>query len=225
MSDGSNEDIIVSDFTEQSAKQFRKQIIAKVAQDPGSPIIVYIDSYGGLLDSLNSMLETIEQISVPIITVCLGKAMSCGAVLLAAGDHRFCGRFSRVMIHQSTGGDYGPVENLQKNVDECKRMNDMFMAFLAKRCGKSLNDLKQIIKNNESRDLYLDAKDSLRFGIVDAIGLPLIKPMVMYHIEVAAEKTYKKSATIDSVKELKLKKNNRPDKNTKRRQNVKRNKK
>ena len=224
MSDGSNEDIIVNDFTEQSAKQFRKQVFSKAAQEPGAPIVVYIDSYGGLLDSLNSMLETIEQVSSPIVTVCLGKAMSCGAVLLAAGDHRFCGRSSRVMIHQSTGGDYGPVEHLQKNVDECKRMNDLFMAFLAKRCGKSLNHLKQIIKDNDSRDLYLDAKDSLKFGIVDAIGMPVVKQLTMYQIDIAPEKTYKKEASSDVPKEVKPKNNNRSDKKTKRRNNVKRSK-
>lgn len=222
MSDGTGEDIIVNDFTEQSARQFRKQVLAKVSQEPGAPLVIYIDSYGGLLDSLNSMLETIEQVSVPIVTVCLGKAMSCGAVLLAAGDHRFCGRFSRVMIHQSTGGDYGPVEHLQKNVDECKRMNDMFMAFLAKRCGKSLDSLKQIIKDNDSRDLYLDAKEALKFGIIDAIGTPNIKPIIMYQIDVTNEKHYSRNNSQN--KEQKPKNNNRSDKKTKRRTNVKRQK-
>jgi ATP-dependent Clp protease protease subunit len=192
MSDCSSDDIVVNDFTEQSAKQFRKQVLAKASQEPGAPIVIYIDSYGGLLDSLNSMLETLEQVSSPIVTVCLGKAMSCGAVLLAAGDHRFCGRMSRVMIHQSTGGDYGPVEHLQKNVDECKRMNDTFMAFLAKRCGRSLAELKQIIKDNDSRDLYLDADQCFKFGIIDAIGMPVVKNIVMYQIELTPEKNYKK---------------------------------
>ena len=217
MSDCSLDDIVINDFTEQSARQFRKQILARIEREPSAPIIVYIDSYGGLLDSLNSMLETMEQVNAPIVTVCLGKAMSCGAVLLAAGDHRFCGRNSRVMIHQSTGGDYGPVEHLQKNVDECKRMNDMFMSFLAKRCGKSLNSLKQIIKDNDSRDLYLDAQSCLKFGIIDAIGMPIIKQIMMYQVEVTNEKVYAKKAT--SKDNL-----DRFDKKiTKRRKNVSRN--
>lgn len=207
------DEIVVNSFNEESAKEFRKQLISKAVQDPGAPIIVYIDSYGGYLDSLNSMLETIEQVTNPIITVCMGKAMSCGAVLLAAGDHRFCGRSSRVMIHQSTGGDYGPVEELQKNVDECKRVNEMFMSFLAKRCGKTLNQLKQIIKDNESRDLYLNAEDCKKLGIVDFIGMPHIKPITMYQIEVAPEKVY-----ADNKPETKQKaSNNRIDKKTKRR--------
>jgi ATP-dependent Clp protease protease subunit len=212
MSESSIDDIIVNEFNEQSARQFRKQLITKAMQDPSAPIIVYIDSYGGYLDSLNSMLETIEQVTNPIVTVCIGKAMSCGAVLLAAGDHRFCGRFSRVMIHQSTGGDYGPVESLQKNVDECKRMNDMFMSFLAKRCNRSLTELKQIIKDNESRDLYLDPEECVKLGIIEAIGMPHIKQITMYQLDVAPEKKYtpaQKAKTKSTV--------NRSDKNTKRR--------
>jgi ATP-dependent Clp protease protease subunit len=216
MSENSIDDIVVNEFTEQSARSFRKHIISRAVNDPGAPIIVYIDSYGGSLDALNSMLETIEQATNPIITVCMGKAMSCGAVLLAAGDHRFCGRSSRVMIHQATGGDYGPIERLQKNVDECKRMNETFMAFLAKRCGKSLEELKKIIKDNDSRDLYLDALDCKKFGIVDFIGMPHIKPVTMYHIEVAPEKIYNKV-------EQKASDNNRSDKKSKRRTNVKSN--
>jgi ATP-dependent Clp protease protease subunit len=190
MSDDRSDDVVVNSFNEESAREFRKQIMSRNMQNPNMPIVVYIDSYGGYLDSLNSMLETIEQVSNPIITVCIGKAMSCGAVLLAAGDHRFCGRFSRVMIHQSTGGDYGPVEGLQKNVDECKRVNDMFMSFLAKRCNKTLSELKQIIKDNESRDFYLDAEACLEFGIVDAVGTPSIKPIIMYQIDINPEKKY-----------------------------------
>lgn len=217
MSDCSSDDIVVNDFTEESAREFRKHILARIQADSSSPIIVYIDSYGGLLDSLNSMLETLEQVSAPIITVCLGKAMSCGAVLLAAGDHRFCGRHSRVMIHQSSGGDYGPVENLQKNVDECKRMNDMFMSFLAKRCGKSLSSLKQMIKDNDSRDLYLDAESCLKFGIVDAIGMPVLKRMLMYQIETTLEKQYGKNLSNKKVN------NNRFDKKITRSSNDTRN--
>lgn len=213
MSDDRIDEIVVNSFNEESARQFRKQLISRAVQDPGAPIIVYIDSYGGYLDSLNSMLETIEQVTNPIITVCLGKAMSCGAVLLAAGDHRFCGRSSRVMIHQSTGGDYGPVEELQKNVDECKRVNEMFMSFLAKRCGKTLGQLKQIIKDNESRDLYLDAEDCKKLGIVDFIGMPHIKPITMYQIDVAPEKVYAQT----KVEPKQKANNNRFDKKTKRR--------
>ena len=185
-----NKDIIVNKFNEDSVVEFRQKVLERSMLDPNIPIVVYIDSYGGYVDSCNAMIETLRQVPNPIVTVCLGKAMSCGAVLLAAGDHRFCGKNSRVMIHQTTSGDYGPTEELRNSTKEAERLNDMFMQILAERCNKSLNELKELIKKNEARDLYLDAKACLEFGIVDQIGMPIIKPIVLYNVEPAPEKKF-----------------------------------
>jgi ATP-dependent Clp protease protease subunit len=213
--DGDKKEIVVNSFDEQAAREFREQVVSQSQRDPSSPIVIYIDSYGGYLDSLNMMLETMHQVPNQFITVCIGKAMSCGAVLLAAGDHRFCGRHSRVMIHQSTSGAYGPAESLQKEIDECKRLNDKFMTFLAKRCKKDLRQLKQIIKDNESRDLFLDADECKKFGIVDFVGTPSIKPILLYHIDVTPEKKYESGADDASVVLKNLISENKPKKTRK----------
>lgn len=194
-----HKDIIVNKFTEESAKHFREQVISRAMRDHEAPIIVYIDSYGGYIDSLNSMLETMEQVPNQIITVCIGKAMSCGAVLLAAGDHRFCGRRSRVMVHQGSGAAWGPIESQQNDVDESKRLNKQLMTFIAKRCGMSLKDFKEEMKkrlvkgDDEARDMYLPAEAALELGIIDYVGMPHVKPMTIYSVEPAPEKVYKKS--------------------------------
>ena len=196
MSENSDE-IIVNRFTEESAKSFRKKVIHRAVQDSNQPIVVYIDSYGGYIDSLNNMLETIEQVPNEIITVCTGKAMSCGAALLSAGDYRFCGRNSRVMVHQGSSGTGGPIEGLQNDVDESKRVNKQIMTMIAKRCKMTLKQFKDEMKkrlhknDDEARDMYLDASAALDIGIVDFIGMPHIKPVVMYSIETAPEKKYK----------------------------------
>lgn len=195
------DEIVVNKFTEESAKSFRKQVVSRAMQDPNAPILVYIDSYGGYLDSLNSMLETIEQVPNAIVTICMGKAMSCGAALLAAGDHRFCGRNSRVMVHQGSGGARGPIEGLQNDVTEDKRLNKEMMTRIAKRCNISLKEFKdemkrQLIKaDDEARDLYLSPEGALKLGIIDYIGMPHVKPVVMYSVEPAPEKEYDKSET------------------------------
>lgn len=197
--DSKMKSIIVNKFTEDSAKDFREKVLSRSDIDHNMPIVIYIDSYGGYLDSLNSMLETIEQVPNPIVTVCIGKAMSAGAALLAAGNHRFCGRKSRVMVHQGSSGAGGPIESLQNDVDESKRINNQMMTMIAKRCGKTLKQFKDEMKSklhrndDEARDMYLDAKDALDMGIVDYIGLPLIKPLIMYTIEPAPEKKYEDS--------------------------------
>jgi ATP-dependent Clp protease protease subunit len=209
-----NDEIIVNKFTEEAAKAFRKQVVDRAMQDSNMPIVIYIDSYGGYLDSLNMMLETIEQVHNPIITVCIGKAMSCGAVLLAAGDHRFCGRNSRVMIHQGSSGAQGPIESLQNDVAESKRINKQFMTWMSKRCGMSLKVFKEEMKkrsgkgDDEARDLYLPAQAAVELGIVEFVGMPLIKPVVMYQIEASKEKKYEtvNSTTDKTLKSMGLKK-------------------
>lgn len=189
-------DIVVNSFTEESAKAFREQVISRAVADSQAPITIYIDSYGGYLDSLNNMLETIEQVPNPIITVCQGKAMSCGAALLAAGDHRFCGRNSRVMIHQGSSGTWGPIESQQNDVDENKRINKQLMLMISARCGMSLRAFKEEMKkrlhrnDDEARDLYLPAESAVELGIVDFVGMPHIRPITQYVVEVAPKKTY-----------------------------------
>jgi len=217
-------DIIVNKFTEDSAKDFRRRVLQKASLDPNLPITVYIDSYGGYLDSLNSMLETMEQVPNPIVTVCMGKAMSCGAALLAAGEHRYCGRQSRIMVHQGSSGTGGPIESLQNDVNESKRINKQLMAMLAKRCGKSIAEFKKEMKDrlhkddDEARDMFLDAKNALEIGIIDHIGMPLVRPLIMYTIEVAPEKEYEKSkaSSLDEVLiDVGLKKKTRTRRKTK----------
>ena len=206
------DEILVNKFTEESAKDFRKKVITRAVLDANAPIIIYIDSYGGYVDSLNTMLETIEQVPNPIVTVCVGKAMSCGAILLAAGDHRFCGRKSRVMVHQSSSGAIGPTESLQNDVTENKRLNKEFMSFIAKRCGKTLKIFKEEMKSklikadDEARDLYLSAEGAVELGLVDYIGMPHVKPVTMYSIESSPEKQYRSSddATDEALKTMGL---------------------
>lgn len=193
------EEIIVNKFCEESARKFRSQVLKRASIDDSLPIVVYIDSYGGYIDALNAMLDVLEQVPNPIVTVCTGKAMSCGAVLLAAGDFRYCGRNSRVMVHQGSSGAGGPIESLQNDVDESKRINAQLMTKIAERCGKSLAQFKKEMKDrlhkddDEARDLYLPPQAAKEIGIVDFIGMPIIKPVVMYSIETAPEKKYEES--------------------------------
>jgi ATP-dependent Clp protease protease subunit len=199
MSSENYSEIVVNDFDEEAAKKFRSQVFKRASLDENLPIVIYIDSYGGYIDSLNSMLDTMEQVPNQMVTVCTGKAMSCGAVLLAAGDFRFCGRNSRVMVHQGSSGTGGPIEALQNDVDESKRINKQLMNIIAERCGKTLTQFKKEMKerlhreDDEARDLYLPPQEALEIGIVDFVGMPVIKPVIMYSIETAPVKSYEES--------------------------------
>lgn len=165
--------IWVTKFTEESAKAFVDEL-KRLDNNAGKPILVYIDSYGGYVDALATMISAIENTKSDIVTVCLGKAMSCGAILLSHGDKRFCTPTGRVMIHETSSGAYGNINDIKNDVEEGKRLNKFWMEILAKNCGYSLKQFNKFF-SNAKRDIYLNAAQAKRFGIVDLVGYPRVE--------------------------------------------------
>jgi ATP-dependent Clp protease protease subunit len=184
------DEIWVTEFNADSALDFRESILEASKGDPQRPITVYIHSYGGAVDALASMIETLDEVPNPIITVCQGVAMSCGAALFAHGDIRFIGKHSRVMIHEVSGGTAGDVHDLGADAQEMKRMNRYFNNLLAKDCGikGGYDALRKMIKDQDGRDRYMNAEESVKFGIADAIGMPKVNRMRLYQVEITPEK-------------------------------------
>lgn len=171
-----SQEIWVTKFDEEHAQRFRQSVLEVAKSDPTRPVVIYIDSYGGYVDALAKMIETLDEIPNPVVTVCMGKAMSCGAILLSHGDVRFLGRHSRVMIHEVSSGTYGNVHDMKEDVKETDRLNKHFLGLLAKNCGfKHYEEFRQVLKNLDGRDLFLVGEEAIRFGVVDAIGLPKIQ--------------------------------------------------
>jgi ATP-dependent Clp protease protease subunit len=184
-----NSEIWVTKFDEDGAKKFRDSVMAIAKHDSNRPIAIYIDSYGGMVDSLATMIETLDEVLNPIVTVCVGKAMSCGAILLSHGDVRFCGKHSRIMVHEVSSGTVGDVHDMHADVQEVKRLNEYFMGILAQNCGfKNYDELRKVIKEQDGRDRYLNAQAALEFGIIDAVGTPKISSAAMYEINIAPQK-------------------------------------
>lgn len=183
-------EVWVTEFTTESALEFRNSLMEASKKDPTRPIVVYIGSYGGFVDALASMIETMDEVPNPIITVAHGVAMSCGAMLLSHGDVRFCGKHSRVMVHEISGGAGGDVHDVGADAQEMKRLNRYFMNMLAKDCGikGGYDALRKMIKERDGRDHYMNAEDALKFGIVDAVGLPKINRMKLYQVEAIPQK-------------------------------------
>lgn len=177
------EEIIwVTEFTEESAKEFCKNLFEKSEKDNAQPIVVYIDSHGGNIDSLTSMIAAIDSIPNKVITVCMGKAMSAGAVLLSHGDVRYVSQFGRVMIHEASGGFYGNINDAKVDAKEFEIANETMLGLLAQNCGKKLSKLKQMF-TNKHREIYLGAEQAVEFGIAEKVGLPKINKVVKYEID------------------------------------------
>lgn len=194
-------EIWVTKFDTEHAQKFRKQVLEIAKSDPQRPITIYIDSYGGYVDALAKMIETLDEVPNPIVTACMGCAMSCGAMLLSHGDIRFLGRHSRIMVHEVSSGAFGNVQDMKEDVKETVRLNEYFMGLLARNCGfKNYEEFRSVIKEQDGRDRYLVGNDALKFGIVDAIGTPKISGRIIYEINKVSIKIFSNSRNKQSLK-------------------------
>lgn len=130
-------------------------------------ISLYINSPGGEVDSGMAIYDTMQYVKAPIETICVGKAASMAAVLLAGGQKgkRVILPGARVMLHQPIGGAYGQVSDVQIQAKEMKRLKDILIGILAKNTGKSILEISVDI----DRDFWLSATDALAYGIVDRV--------------------------------------------------------
>ncbi len=182
--DSAFDEIWVTKFNEEAAQSFRDKVLKKAKLSATAPIVIYIDSYGGYVDSLAKMIETLDEIPNPIVTACMGKAMSCGAILLSHGDIRYCGRHSRVMVHEVSSAEMGDVHDNMNDAQEGLRLNKYFLGLMAKNCGikGGYEGLRRIVKDRDGREIWMDAKTSVAFGIADKVGLPTVNSVVLFEV-------------------------------------------
>lgn len=133
-------------------------------------ITMHIDSPGGSVKSGLSMVDVMDYIKCDIRTVNTGMAASMGSVLLGAGTKgkRSSLRFSRTMLHQSSGGFRGNIQDAEIDMVEWKKINQTLFELLGSYCGKTA---KQVMKD-ASRDLWLSAEEALNYGIIDEVVVP-----------------------------------------------------
>lgn len=163
----------VTKFDEDSYRDFSKDALEALAS--GQPILpIIIDSYGGYIYSLLGKLEIIKNAKVPVLTLCQTKAMSCGAVLLAAGTKgtRFASPDATVLIHQAASGGSGKLTDLRNDVAQTELLNDVLMYKLDEYCGKKKGFWKKYLKENENKDLYFTAKEAQKLGLIDHVRTP-----------------------------------------------------
>lgn len=174
--DHKNDEIWVTKFDESSAQRFRDKVLAKARESDKEPIVIHIDSYGGEVDALAKMIETLDEVPNPIMTICMGKAMSCGAILLSHGDIRFIGRHSRTMVHEVSSWTAGDVHDMKSDANETTRLNQYFLGLLARNCNikGGYEGLRKIIKTRDGRDIYMNAAETVKFGLADKVGVPKI---------------------------------------------------
>jgi len=158
------------DVSKQSAAELSALLLYYDNENHEEPISLYIHSNGGDAAGLANIYDVMQMISAPIKTICVGKAYSAGAVILAAGTkgERYAMRSSKIMIHGIQFAFPLPGQDIitSKNYYEfLKENNDNIMKILSDHTGHSLEKLKEDCK----QDVWLSAQQALDYGLIDKI--------------------------------------------------------
>ena len=130
-------------------------------------ITMHIDSPGGSVKSGLSMVDVMDYIACDIQTINTGMAASMGSILLGAGTKgkRSSLRFSKTMLHQSSGGFRGNIQDAEIDMKEWKKLNQTLFDLLGEYCGKPA----EVVMQDATRDLWLSSQEALDYGIIDEI--------------------------------------------------------
>ncbi len=154
---------------EESSEEIVNQLLYLEMLDPGKEIKMYINSPGGSVSAGLSIYDTMQMISSPVSTICIGLAASMGAVLLSGGEKgkRFIFPNAEVMIHQPAIG--APIAdqaaNLYITAEHIKKTKERLIRILAENTGQPYD---KVLKDAD-RDYWMGAKESVDYGIVDGI--------------------------------------------------------
>jgi ATP-dependent Clp protease protease subunit len=154
---------------DKSAKDIVSKLLLLDADKPGEEIKFYINSPGGVVTSGMVMYDTMQMISSPVSTICMGLAASMGSILLSGGvkGKRYIYPHGEVMIHQPSLGGYiqGVSTDLEIQAQQTRRVKEIGATILANNCGKTV---EQIMKDFD-RDYWLNATEAINYGIADKL--------------------------------------------------------
>lgn len=154
---------------DKSAREVVTKLLLLDADKPGEEIKFYINSPGGMVTSGMVIYDTMRMIKSPVSTICMGLAASMGSILLSGGEkgRRFIYEHGEVMIHQPSLGGFmqGVSADLEIQAKQTRKVKEISAKILADNCGKTI---AQVVKDFD-RDYWMDAKESIEYGIVDAL--------------------------------------------------------
>lgn len=143
------------------------QLLFLESEDPDKEIYMYINSPGGAVTAGLAIYDTMQYISPPVATLCLGQAASMAALLLAAGEKnmRYALPNSRILIHQPLGGVQGQATDIDIQAREILRLRKDLNQILVKHTGQEIKKINQ----DTERDYFMRPEEALEYGIIDKI--------------------------------------------------------
>lgn len=160
--------VLHGDVNESSISMVVAQLL-HLASINHKPIHLVISTYGGSVDEMFTLYDTIKFLPCPVHTIALGKVMSAGVLLLASGakGKRMIGKNARIMIHPVSGGVMGNVFEVINDTNEHKRLQDQMVNAIVKETKASKSEIEKIMKSGH--DFYLLPEQAVKMGIVDKV--------------------------------------------------------
>lgn len=158
--------LCIGEINAQHVNELILQLLYLESEEPTKPITLYINSPGGEISSGLALYDTMQAISCPIRTVCMGMAASMGALLFAAGDHRYILPHGKVMIHDPrTFNVGGAALTLQQISDNLMNTRKICAEILAKH---TKHTIEEIYEKTVS-DTFFNANEAIAFGLCDTL--------------------------------------------------------
>ena len=159
--------LLGSEVTDTVASLICAQLLFLESQDADKEINLYINSPGGSVTAGLAIFDTMNYITCPVSTVCMGRAASMGAFLLAAGEKgmRYALPNSQIMIHQPLACFQGQVTDINIHAQESTRLKSLLNQILAENSGMPLDKMVEATE----RDNFLTPDDALKMGLIDKV--------------------------------------------------------
>ncbi|KAF6200418.1 hypothetical protein GE061_006721 [Apolygus lucorum] len=158
---------LMGPVTDESASIVIAQLLFLQSENNKKPVHLYINSPGGSVTAGLGIYDTIQFVSPPVVTWCIGQACSMGSLILAAGTKGMRNSLphSRIMIHQPSGGARGQASDVLIQAEEIINLKKQINLLYAKHTGKPI----EVIAEHVDRDHYMSPTAALEFGLIDNV--------------------------------------------------------
>lgn len=168
--------IVTGPVDEDMSAAITRSLLTFNAEDPETPIAMYINTYGGTAHDMMAIYDVMQFIKPPIYTIGCGKVMSAGVLLLAAGEpgYRYALPHTSIMIHRVRGGALGTVEDIEASGDHMKQLQSISETLLSKHTKITKKQMKDFMSGPDS---YLLPRQAKVLGLIDHVSA--ITPRVL----------------------------------------------
>ena len=156
-----------SPINDEVANILIAQLLFLQAEKPEKDVYLYINCPGGGVYAGLAIYDTIQFMTAPVSTICMGMAASMGAVLLAAGTKgkRSALPNSRIMIHQPSGGSQGTASDIEIQAKEILFARERINEILAKHTSQSIEQ----VTDDADRDRFMSPAEAVEYGLIDQV--------------------------------------------------------